>query len=94
MKNAVSCGVVGFERDTTGWLWMSHLGKGRYDGDSLLCIEKQASHFGFGSRGRNGADGFTEYMNSAVGFGTWGVTDGTRKIGEEEMAGRPTASIW
>ena len=94
MKNAVSCRFVGFEGNTTGWLRMTHFGQHRDDGNGLLCIEEQTAHFGFGSRGRNGVNGFAEDMNSAVGFGTWGVTDGTRKIGEEEMASsRSTASI-
>jgi hypothetical protein len=94
MKNTVGCGVVCFEWNATGWLRMPHFRQGGNDRHSFLCIEEQSSYFGFGSRGRNGANGFAEDMNGAVGFGTWGVTDGTRKIGEEEMSGRPTASIW
>jgi hypothetical protein len=93
MQNTVGCGVVGFEGNATGWLRVPHFGQRCDDGYSLLSIEEQASHFSFGSRGRNGANGFAENMNGAVGFWTWGVADGTRKIGKKEMTGRSTASI-
>jgi hypothetical protein len=93
MKDAVGSGVVSFKGSTAGGLRMPHFQQGGMNGNSVLSVEEKSSNFSFRSRGGNGAQGFAEDMDSAVGFGVRRVAGSRGMCRQKEMAGRLTASF-
>jgi hypothetical protein len=94
VKNAMSCGIVGFEWCAIGRLCVPHFFKGGTDRDGILRIEKEGTNFGFGSWCGNAAERFAKGMNGTVCLGSRRRTGGRGKSSEEKMAGSTAASVW
>jgi hypothetical protein len=83
---------VGRIGEVNGWLQMPQLNECHSDDSAFLCIKKECSNFGFGSRCHDVAEDDGSHVERAIGgrgMGGWfGEICGA--IIEEEMASRPT----
>jgi hypothetical protein len=90
-ENIVGGGIVGFERSTTGRLFVTHFFKSGDDENGLLSIQKRTTSFGFGCRRGNAPKSLAEDVDCTVGFGLRRI--GRRSVTEDIDASATTASI-